>query len=188
MKPKIVLHSALAPDAVIETLRRSVDKEQRSLFFSMSGYKGDHPVLCKFEGSGVRLRKRRYDGNIFTPCLFAEFHPEPGGTRIEGYFDMAQWANLYMKFFFGVAVLLCVHILILLLLDLATGSHHWEGDGDRWAEVIAPPAMFAYGILVPKFCWWLGRGDKRYLLDFLQNTLAARIEGSASEIHLQSSR
>jgi hypothetical protein len=44
MKTSVVFHSALAPNAVADTLRRSIDEERRTLF-SLSGYQGSLSVL-----------------------------------------------------------------------------------------------------------------------------------------------
>jgi hypothetical protein len=187
-QPKIVLHSALAPDAVIETLLRSADKEQRSLFFSISGYKGDHPVLCKFEEGIFRLRIRRYDRNFFAPCLFAEFYPETRGTgtRFEVHFDSELLAKVPMYILIGFAVLCGGPVFVVTLFDLITGSHHGLDGG--WIGVVVPPAMILYGILLPMWGRFASRGEERFLIEFLQNNLAARIEDSANEIQLQSSR
>ncbi len=185
MKRKFVLHSALAPDAVDAALRRSVDEERRTLF-SFSGYKGDLPVLCKFGENGFRLQKRKYHRNDFSPYFFAKFEPEPGGTRIEGYFDMAAWPKLFMRIWLGGVVLIGGPLWVMSILDVLTGSHNTQGEA--WIGIVIPPTMIIFGVLFPRFGGLMGRGEERFLMEFLQNTLMARIEDSDNEIQLQSSR
>ena len=97
MKPTIVLHSPLAPDAVVATLCRSIDEERRALF-SSSSYKGSLPVTGEVGDTKFRLQKRRYYNNSFAPQFYGEFQAEPGGTRIEGYFDFSRWVKVFMRF------------------------------------------------------------------------------------------
>jgi hypothetical protein len=85
MKRNVVLHSSLPPYAVADTLRQSIDEEHLTIF-SLSGYRGDRPVLGKVDERTFRLQKRRYYKNSFAPFFYGQFEPEPGGTRIEGYF------------------------------------------------------------------------------------------------------
>lgn len=173
MKTTLVLHSALAPDAVIAALRRSVDGEQKTLF-SFSGYKGNRPVLGEVSDSSFRLQKRRYWRNDFAPRFYGKVEPEYGGTRIEGYFDMTRWVKLFMRVWLGGVVLFGGPLFVMSLLDVTTGSHHTTGD--TWVGVIVPPSMILFGILLPKFGRLLGCGEERFLLEFLQGTLAARVE------------
>ncbi len=44
MRSVFVLHSPLSPSAALSALRGAVDEEHRTLF-SLSGYKGEKPVL-----------------------------------------------------------------------------------------------------------------------------------------------
>jgi hypothetical protein len=173
MQPTIVLHSALAPDALVDRLRSSVDEERRTPF-SLSGYKGSRPVLGKVGESTFRLQKRRCWRNDFAPHFYGQIQPEPGGTKIEGYFDVPRWAKLFMRVWLAAAVALGTPIFVLTLLDVTTGSHNVSGD--KWVGLAVPPALVAFGILLPKLGRLLGRPDERTILEHLQNTLAARCE------------
>jgi hypothetical protein len=173
MKPSIVLHSALAPIAVADALRRSVDRERRTLF-SLSGYRGSLPVLGEVTESTFRLQKRRYWRNDFAPHLYGQFQPEAGGTSIEAHFDVSRWTRNFMRFWLVGVALLSGPIFVLCLLDLTTGSHHTTGDAR--VGLIVPVALVLGGILLPKIGRLLGRGEERFLLDFLQQTLAARVK------------
>jgi hypothetical protein len=59
-------------------------------------------------------------------------------------------------------------------MDIVKGSPYTSGD--KWAGLIVPPAMVLWGIVLPKIGRLFSRGDEQFILRFLQNTLAARIE------------
>src|SRR5438105_1103527 len=130
MRKAVVLHSALAPQALADMMCRSIDEERRTLF-ALSGYKGSLPVLGKISDRTFRLQRRRYSRNDFTPQFYGHFETEPGGSRIEGYFDISSWAKIFMRIWLGAVVLLGGPIFVLTLIDVVTGSHHISGDS--WA-------------------------------------------------------
>ena len=172
----IVLHSMLAPAALADALRRSIDEEQRTLF-SLSGYRGSCSVLGEVTESTFRLQRRRYWRNDFAPHLYGRFQPETGGSRIEVHFDVSRWVKTFMKIWLAGAVLLGAPIFVLSALDLLTGSHHTTGD--VWVGLIVPPALILWGFVLPKLGRLFGRGDERFLLEFSQQILVARIEEPA---------
>lgn len=171
--PAVLLHSALAPSIVMDTLRRSIDPEQRTLF-SLSGYNGERPVLGEVGESTFRLQKRRYSRNDFAGHFYGRVEAEPGGSRIQGYFDSPRWARYFMRVWLGFAILCGAPIFVLTLLDVFTGSHHTTGD--TWVGLIVPPALILFGPVLPKVGWLFGRGDRKFMLDFLQQTVAAGVE------------
>src|SRR5205823_3877450 len=101
----VMLHSALAPLALADMIRRSIDQERRTLF-SFSGYKGSLPVIGTVSDRTFRLQKRRFGRNDFSPQFHGEFQAEPGGSRIEGYFDISSWVKVFMRLWLGGVVLL----------------------------------------------------------------------------------
>lgn len=169
----MVFRSALAPDSVADTLRRSIDEERRTLF-SLSGYQGSLPVLGEVNGTTFRLQKRRYWRNDFAPNLYGKILAEAGGSRIEAHFDLSRWVRIFMRFWLGGVLLLGGPIFVLSTLDYFTGSHHTSGD--IWVGLVVPPAMVLWGFLLPRIGHWFGLGDERFLLDFVQQKLAAQIE------------
>jgi hypothetical protein len=176
MSSMIVLHSTLAPTALVDALRRSVDEERRTLF-SLSGFCGSCSVLGEVKESTFRLQRRRYWRNDFAPHLYGRFQPEAGGTRIEAHFDVSRWVRTFMKIWLVGAVLLGAPIFVLSALDLLTGSHHTTGD--IRVGLIVPPALILWGFVLPGLGRLFGRGDERFLLEFVQQTLAARIDEAA---------
>jgi len=172
MTGTVVLRSALATTVATDALRRSIDQERRTLF-SISGYKGDRPVLGEISDSTFRLQKRRYWRNDFAPNFYGRFVSEPtGGTRIEGYFALSPWLKKFMRFWLVGVVLLSGPIFVLSLLDMITGSHF--ATGDIWVGIIVPPTLVLWGFALPRIGRLLGKGDERYLLEHLQHVVAAR--------------
>jgi hypothetical protein len=169
----IVLHSSLAAAAAAEALHRSID-EERGTLFSISGYKGDRPVLGDVSETTFRLQARRYWRNDFAPHFYGRFHPEPGGTRIEGYFDVSGWVRTFMHLWIGGVVIFGVSTLALTILDATARTDFTSGS--VWVGIIVPPAMVLFGILLPKLGRLLAKGDERFILQHIQHTLAARIE------------
>lgn len=179
MRPTIVLHSALDPSTVIERLRTSIDPERRSLF-SLSGYEGDRPILGELNPSTFRLQKRRYSRNDFAGHFYGRVEPEIGGSRIEGYFDAPRWARYFMRVWLGFALLCGAPIFIGTLLDVFTGTHHMNGD--TWVGIVVPPLLVFFGTAWPKFLRRFGRGDRRFMLEFVQQAADARVEDLETSI------
>lgn len=173
MRPIYVLHSALAPNAVADALGRSID-EKRWTLFSLSGYRGNRPLLGRVGGNTFTIQKRRYSRNDFAGHLFARFEPEADGTRIEAYFDAPPWARYFMRIWLIGAVLIGTPIFVGTVIDMITGSHHMSGD--NWVGLVVPPALVLYGIVFPKIGRLFGKADRRLILEQVQNILAARIE------------
>jgi len=173
MKSKVVLHSSLPSYAVADTLRCSIDEERITLF-SLSGYRGSRPVLGKVDESTFRLQKRRCYHNSFAPFFYGRFEPEPGGTRIEGYFDMSRRVKYFMWFWLAMVVLIGGQIFLASLKDIVTGSHYIRGD--KRMGILIALSMILFGVLLPKIGRFIARGEERFLLEHLQQTLAARME------------
>lgn len=53
--------------------------------------------------------------------------------------------------------------------------------GDPWAGLIVPPALVLFGTVLPKVGRLLGKNDRRFVMEHVQNTLAARIEKPESQ-------
>jgi hypothetical protein len=171
-----VLHSALTPNAVVDALRSSIDEEHWTIL-SMSGYKGNRPLLGEVGQNTFRLQKRKYYRNDFAGQFYARFMPEPGGTRIEGYFDAQRWAKYFMRIWLGFALLVGTPIFVRTVIDVVTGSHYMSGD--KWVGLLVPPGLVLFGTVLPKVGRLLGKSNERFILEHVQNTLAARIEDVA---------
>ncbi len=171
----IVLRSALSLEMVAETLRREMDEERWTLF-SLSGLKGNRSVVGKVDGEQVRLRKRVHLHNDFAGQFFGRMTAEAGGTRIEGYFDFPRRIRYFMWGWLAVSMVIAIPIFAVTISDLVHGTH-WMGprSGD-WVGLVVAPAFLAYALLLPRVGRWFGRGGERYILHFMETTLAARVE------------
>ena len=140
----------------------------------MSGYRGNRPLLGEVGQDTFRLQKRKYYRNDFAGQFYARFMPEPGGTRIEGYFDAQRWAKYFMRIWLGFAVLMGTPIFVRTVIDVVTGSHYMSGD--KWVGLLVPPGLVLFGTVLPKVGRLLGKSNERFILEHVQNTLAACIE------------
>jgi hypothetical protein len=170
MKPTIVLHSALTTVALADALHCSIDEES-STVFSLSGFRGSRPVLGEVNEVSFRLQKRRYWRNDFAPNFYAQVQPESGGSRIEGYFDVSRRVKLTMRLWLVLAVLIGAPLFVAAVRELTAGA-----SGSVWIGMLVPPALILWAFVLPKLGRLLGRGEERFLLEFVQQTLAARLE------------
>lgn len=132
--------------------------------------------MGEFTGNEFRLQKRRYWRNDFAPHFYGRFLPEPGGTRIEGHFRLAEWVRIFMTFWILGVILFVASISIPALIGVATGSRHFSDDPDIWPALVGPPGMLVFGVLLPKFGRLMGRPEESFILEFLEHTLAAQRE------------
>jgi hypothetical protein len=72
-----VLHSVIATNSVADALRRSIDEEHWTLF-SLSGYRGNRPLLGEVGETTFRLQKRRYSRNDFSGTSMRDLSRSPG--------------------------------------------------------------------------------------------------------------
>lgn len=96
----VVLHSTLAPEAVADALRRSIDvgavpQYMVPWFIRLFRESGTHAVTGTVESNPFLLRSR--NGGPYAPTFYAKWEPEYGGTRIEGQFDLAPLAKLSLR-------------------------------------------------------------------------------------------
>jgi hypothetical protein len=154
-----------------------MDAERRSLF-SLSGYKGDRPLVGSVEGNMFNIQKRRYNRNDFAGRFYGRFEPEVGGTRIEGYFDSPEWTRWFIRIWLGLAILLGVPVFIAAVIEVAKGAAAREQGA--WVGLIVPPSLLLFGVFLPKFGRFLCQEDEQEILRHIQSTLAARLDGSTS--------
>ena len=91
-----------------------------------------------------------------------------------------------MRIWLAGAVLIGTPIFLETLMDISTGSDHMTGD--LWVGIIVPPALVLFGTVLPKFSRRLGKKDRKFILEHIQQTLAARIEGSELQFEAALSR
>ena len=162
---KLVLHADIAPDECIRRIKASTDPGNRTIF-SLSGYKGSKPLLVKFKGNKFVLWKRRYYRNDFAPYFFGTLLPDNKGSCLEGHFDMNRWVKMFMRIWIAFAVVFTIPIFFATLTQSTRGN--------AWVGFIVPIGLVIFGILLPKFGRWLGRGEEKFMTEFLETTLAAQ--------------
>lgn len=165
-KPEeIALQSNLAVEECVRRIEQSADIGQRTIF-SLSGYKGSKPLLVKFNGNQFRLWKRRYYRNDFAPYFFGTFSPDSQGARLVGHFAMDHWVKIFIRIWLAFAIVLSLPVLI------ATLSR--TNQGSAWVGVLVPLGLVLFGIFLPKFGRWMGKGEEKFIREYLQNTLSAQ--------------
>jgi hypothetical protein len=179
MKPTVILHSSLTPDAFAEALRRAIDTEHWT-FFSLSGYEGTRPILGEVHAQTFRLQKRRISRNDFAGHFFGQVEPEPSGARIEGYFAAPPWARYFMKVWVVLAVICGGPVLVMSLRDALTGHH--EVGGDLWVGIVVPAILIFVGTVLPRITQRFGRGDRKMMIEFVEEVGSAKAEDIESAV------
>lgn len=167
----------LRTDLSLEECRRriieSVDPERWTLF-SLSGYKGSKPIIGGFEGDSFCLHKRRYYRNDFAPRFYGELLPQSRGTRIKGYFDARRDAKLFIRMWVALVILMGTPLFLESVRAAFLKTRTIEGN--LWMGLLVPLALVLFGIVLPRFGLWLGRGDETSIVALLETTLAATTE------------
>jgi hypothetical protein len=159
----IFLRTDLSPEECLRRLGEATDVAQWG--FSLSGYRGSKPVLAKFDGNRFKLWKRIYYRNDFRPYFYGTLVPQDRSSRIQGYFDVDRWVKIFMWVWLGFVILSSIPVFIV--------SVSRPIRGDAWVGVIVPIGLILFGIFLPKFGRWIGRGQETFLKEFLETTLAA---------------
>ena len=173
------MHSTLTPDALAEALRRAIDPEHPTLF-SLSGYEGERPILGEVNMNKFRLQKRRVSRNDFAGHFYGEIEAESGGAKIEGYFAAPRWARYFMRIWLGLAVIIGAPIVVSTLRDVITNQRKLSGD--LWVGLVVPPLLIFFGTGLPRMAQRLGKGDRRTLINFVQQVGAAKVDDIDSAV------
>jgi hypothetical protein len=172
MRSIIVLHSPLSPSAAESALRSAVDEEHRTLL-SLSGYKGEKPVLGNIESSQFRVQKRRYSRNDFAGHFYGRIQAESSGSRIEGYLDWPKWARWYMRIWLTFAVLVGIPLFAETLWNILSGKALWADD---WVGIVVPPGLILFGLVMPEIGRLFGKKDRQFLVEYVHHSLMAQPE------------
>ena len=172
-RDNFVFHSALSPGAVVDTLRRTTDEERETLFF-FTGRRGTRPLLSIIGTDAFKLRRRKYSSNDFARQFYARFSPEPGGTRIEVCFDLPPFAKFFMRVWLTMMVGTGALLFVSAFVNMFRGRD--MPNNDMWTGLVLPLGIVFGGISFAKLGRFLGRRDEHYILEYVQETLAARME------------
>jgi hypothetical protein len=166
----LVMHSDYPPEVCAIRLTDAMDIDERTLF-SFSGYRGEKPILGRISGIQFRVHKRRYWRNDFAPVLYGRLIPEMRGTRIEAYWGMQNWTRTFMRIWIALAMLIGVPMFVAVLYQLITEPP--AESKDSYVGLIVPPALILWGFILPKLGSALGFHERKYLVEFLQQSLIA---------------
>jgi len=147
-----------------------IDLDRRAIF-SFSGYHGKNPVLGRFSDFEFRLHKRRYWRNDFAPVLYGRLVAESRGTLVETYWGIQRWPRIFMRIWLTFAALIGVPVFVASLWQLITGNQNLRGD--LYVNLLVPPGMLLFGMMLPKVGMALGFREKRFLAEFLERVLVA---------------
>ena len=171
----VVLHSALAPETLADSLAGAIDKEftprAAMPWFVRMLWKGTSREVCGVvDGKTFRLKKR--DSSLCAPNFYGKWQSEPGGTRIEGHFDLAPSAVWSLRITLVVTVGLAIIGIVLNTLDLKAGTHFTTDPAvGLWISALFIPFVIA----VYYVAHVIGSRREKQLLAFLEHTLAATL-------------
>jgi hypothetical protein len=166
------LRTDFDPEECRRRLVDSIDPEKVTIF-SLSGYRGSKPVIGWIDGDQFCLHKRRYWHNDFAPAFYGNFSAKDRETIIESYFDLSRWPRIFMRIWIAGVILLGGPIFVLSLSDLLRGTHYVQGS--LVLGFLVPPGLVLFGVLLPRIGLWLSRNEERFILEFLERMLFARI-------------
>ena len=169
----IVLRSALAPEAIADTLLRSIDREVvlqsvMPWFVRLVWKGGSREVRGLVDGNTFRLKK--WNAWQWSPNFYGKWEADHSGTRIEGHFDLAPFFKWSLRFTLVVIMGLAVVGVVLNTLDLTAGTH-FTVDPDVGLAISVFLMLFTIGLYL--VAHWLGSRQDERLLGFLEGTLAA---------------
>ena len=170
----VILHSALTPEAVADILLRSIDKEVvgiRSLmpwFIRLVWKGGSREVHGFIEGNTFRLK--RWNAMQWSPNFYGKWEADCGGSRIEGYFDLAPTVRSSLRFTLITVMILAVLGIVLNTLDITAGMH-FTVDPKVGLGISIFLILFTGGLFL--LAHRLGSRQDKRLLGFVEQTLAA---------------
>ncbi len=172
MKEKldITLHSDYPPNLCLAKLAEQIDVDQFTLF-SLSGYKGDKPILGRIAGNEFRLHKRRYWRNSFGPVLFGRVLPDFKGATIEAYWDIWKWPRIFMKVWLAFAIAIGIPIFLVSARDAI--RERSLVSNDNWLGLAVPVILVLFGLLFPRIGAALSFHERKHAVELLKNTLMA---------------
>jgi hypothetical protein len=137
------------------------------LSLSWNGPSDARKVLGDFHGATFRLHTARYYTNSFAPFFYGRMTACDNGTLIEGQFRMNPLARLLTVFWFAFVGIFAAAPLIV---PMSKQPGTMVGPNTLY---LALGCCLVLGIGLVVFGQWLGRGEKKVVLEFLKNSLEA---------------
>jgi hypothetical protein len=165
-----VLESPLSPEECVRRLRSTI-AEKGMGFFTIGDFGEETEFYGKIEDNRIEVRKRRlwFWRNDFAPHLFATLVPSSAGTRIDGYFGIGSRVSGFMTLWLALLGIGGAVSFVTCLNQISHG-HRFARNGDAMVGVIVPPALFIFGLLLPRLGYYVSFWHQGELLDFAKRT------------------
>ena len=164
------MSSEFSAAVCLQKLAEQIDVDQRTLF-SLSGYRGEKPILGRIQGNEFRLHKRRYWHNSVGPVLFGRAVAGGRETRIEAYWDTWRGPRVFMRIWLGFAVIIGTPLFFVSLRDLIRQKS--LAQNNTWLGLVVPLVFVLWGVLFPRIGAALSAHEKAPLLQMLEQALSA---------------
>jgi hypothetical protein len=162
----IELETPLSPDECEARLRAVVGADLFVSWFST------RPVVGWVSGRSVRLRKRIGYRNSFQTFLTGTLYGQAGGTVFRGQAGTHPLVRGFLAVWFGGVILIGSALMVAAVAGRLT-------RGSPLLGVAIPPLLLAFGFGVFRLGRWLARGEERFLVAFLAETIGAGAERAA---------
>jgi hypothetical protein len=151
-----------------EECRRRLREQTASVWMILSSA----PIVGRIGETSLRLRKRIWYSNSFQTWLSAELVDEGSRTRLRCRFGLHPFTRIFTAIWFSGVVLI--------------GSTVFVGTMAAWLQdrlpltpqnligLLVPPGMLAVGILTYSIGRFFARNERRFLLEFLRDTIGAK--------------
>jgi hypothetical protein len=146
--------SPLSRDELVATLRGEIDSPWT--FF------GKKPVVGRVSNTRIWLVQRHNYRNSFQTVLAATLADDGGGTRLSCRTGMSAFVIVFMCVWFGLTMLIAIPIT-----NIAIQNH------DAWS-VLFNAGFLAFGAGLVSLGRWLARGEREFLVSFLEDVVDAR--------------
>ena len=160
----------LTVDEAANALRSAMDEKQWNMF-SLSGYSGDREFVGNIGSNSFTIQRRRYYRNDFASVFYGQIEPGPQGVLVRGYFDSPRWTKYFMGVWLSGVAVIGGTIFVSTAIDMFTASQNVTSND--WLGLIVPPAMFFFGVAMPRFGRFLSSGAERRILNHVSDTLGA---------------
>lgn len=166
---KVILHTDLSPEECIGRLRGKVDTRffawQDMIPFGFLFGRDIPRVRGWIKDFNFRLWRHKYYHNSSSPIFYGTLTPDGAGSRVNGKLTMHWYVKGFLYLWFGLWCLFA-------LAGLSSGSR-------EFLFTILGVGAFAVAMVV--FCTWLARGEGKYLVSFLKETLDATTVGGSAD-------
>jgi hypothetical protein len=141
---------------------------------------GTSPVVGKVDETSFRLRKRlKASHNSFQTYLFARLNSEGTSTRLTCKFGMHPFVVIFMIVWLGGVTAGAIS-------SLVVGLRQYSNGTMPSAAGLVPWGMALFGIVLVGVGRGMARDERKFLMDFLRETIQAQPDVSRSMTRVES--